>query len=227
MKKNVPIICAGAFIIIAVIAMLIFVFSGDNITNDSLIDLQGTWRIASSTDAGLTFANDNEFAVFTDKNVDIYKNNLSTPVSSGAYTVNGDRVRINDLGKEYEMNIATDNVIHLYYTNDTHFSLVRHANSDMTPVEVDKTIFSGKFTVLCHGGSAVTDEYIVFSENTMELYKNGSDTPATVSSYTWTENDKFSATELNMVMTPYIISDNSICFVEEETGYVWELKKAE
>lgn len=209
--------------------MLLFIFLDKNSTLTETINIEGTWKVATFTDNGIATIVDGEYMVFDPETVNDYRNNDDTPYVTSKYTIdNSMSMHLTDISKTYTVEKNTDNYVRLYENENTYIDLIRYANEDMSPLNIDISIITEKWDVIYrHTSNIYTGEYIVFDNGNISHYRGDSDAPIATSSYSWKDGNHLivDAWEKDMILYP--ISSNTIIFVETfpDYGFIWELKK--
>lgn len=231
MKKKVVYIICGAVILAALIGMLIFIFNGNNAGSDDeqkTINLVGTWEVAAVVQNDTPTFADEEFMVFTEDKASNYRSGNSEPFASSSYEISADsKLILPDISRNYTIDQKTDNCVRLYETADKYLLLIRYKNADMSEVAADKEVLIGKWNVLYRSADEKFEEVLEFSDDTLNDYRNGSSDPVSTSAYSWQEDKYIFADKWNKKFEFHSISDNTIIFIECDTGIAWELQKAE
>ena len=233
-KKNLLFVVGGVFVVIVLIAMLLFVFSGDD--NEELeavtIKLDGAWKVVAYIQADTTNVLDQEYFVFTDETANAYRNDKSTPYATSAYTFTTAtypnwELNLPDISRKYTVSVITDNYIRLYESSSVYMELIRFANKDLSDLDFTEDVVVGKWDVAYRNTSEViADEKLNFSDGTLDDYRNGSTEPIASVPYYWDENGYICVDALGAKMQCYPLSKDILIFVEADTGYVWELHTA-
>lgn len=233
MKKNLFYIIGAVIAVVAVAAMLVFVFSGEQAEAQPIdVDLDGTWKVVSYVQYGTGTQIDDEFVVIENGIISNYRSGEAEPYATSAYTLSLSEVygnldvTLTDLDTVLVMYMPTDNYICLYDEQDVYKALVRHGNADMSPVEFDPAILDGMWDVVFrHVNEEFTDEKLEFTDGTLAAYRNGAEEPVATVPYVWTEEGYLEIEALGKTMRCLKRDENNIYFVELPTGYVWELSK--
>ncbi len=226
MKKNTMLGLGAVIIFMSLSAMLFFIFtSGSTQENSSSINLIGTWRRVSNISNGEVSLLENEYLTFTDDKMNAYKDEVTEPYMTSSYKIKNEKnLILQDISKEYVITKVTNHILCFYEDETTYTYLIRYSDEFLNENAVDySSIVNGKWKVICHGGNAMVDEYIIFQNNLVEMYRNGEKEPSNVSTYYW-DNEQMIMDEFSLDMTVYRISNDTIIFVETGTGYIWELK---
>lgn len=218
MKKNIPVILGAAVIVIAVAAMLMFVFSGD-VSDTPVMDLTGTWKIVMNCSDGVPGIPENDSVVFDSETASVYQN--GQPYAVTGYTLGSVKLEMPDISRSYDFTKISDNLIKLVMTADNYMYLYRMDGPDAAVEDI-----TGSWDVLCHGGTASSGEKLVFADGTAQMFKDGSAEPAMTSAYTWTEDGHLLAQDWGMELVLAGASENQMILVDTNGGYVWQLQKA-
>lgn len=233
-KEKLLFITGGIIIAIALTAMLMFVFSGDD--NGELeavnIKLDGAWKVVAYIQAGTTNIPEQEFFVFSGDTANAYRNDKANPYATSAYTFTATtypnwELNLSDISRKYTVSVITDNYIRLYESSSVYLELIRYANEDLSDLYFTEDIVVGKWDVVYRNTSEViSDEKLYFHDGTLDDYRNGSTEPVASVPYYWDENNNICVDALGAKMQCYPLSEDVIIFVEAGTGYVWELHTA-
>ena len=171
---------------------------------------------------------DKEFMVFTDDQAKAYRNDSTEPYASSSYSIDSTMtLEMPEVSKKYMIDKRSDNHIRLYESAETYMYLIRYPNADMSEITIDTAVVTGKWNVVYRDtDSPIADEYLVFENGQMHDYRGNGETPAATMDYVWDGNQIIIST-INKTMTLHIISDTKIAFIETDTGFIWELGKAE
>lgn len=228
MKKKAGFIICGGFCCIAIVAMLIFVFSGDlDAGENETINLHGIWKITSYTTGEDVSLVEDEYFIISDEKVEKYKNTSEEPLTVSKYHIDESSIALEDIGETYKFEKITDNVIRFYVSQNQYFDLIRYENRDLLNISADISILTGKWNVVYRNtAEVITDEYLIFNDGRMTDYRNGDTIPSIDTAYFWKE-DHLIANELGIEMILNVVSKDTVIFVEVGTGYIWELQKSE
>lgn len=226
MKKNVIYVACGSFIIIAVIGLLLFIFSGENLTEKKDFDIDGRWRVVTYINNGEVNLIENEFMIFSDNHADAYRDGKEQPYASSNFTINSSQqMLLPEISKKYIIDIRSENHIRLYESADTYMYLIRYPNEDMCDEKIDISNILGKWDVVYRDSAEnYTNEYLVFEDKKMYDYQGNSESPVATLEYFW-DGNQIVIDSINKRMVLHIISDIEIIFVETDTGFLWELRK--
>lgn len=234
-KKNLLFIAGGIFIAVALAAMLLFVFSGDeNGESEAVsIKLDGAWKVVAYIQAGTTNIPEQEYFVFSGDTANAYRNDKANPYATSTYTFTAGtypnwELNLPDISRKYTVSVVTDNYIRLYENSSVYMELIRYANNDLSDLDFTEDVVVGKWNVVYRNTSEViADEILNFNDGILDDYRNGGSEPVASVPYYWDENGYICVDALNAKMRCYPLSDEVIIFVEAGTGYVWELHASE
>lgn len=226
-RKSVYLIC-GIILVAAIAALLAFVFSGGDTTENGKFDIAGTWRVVTYVKGGTATLIDNEFIVFADGQVKDYRDGGAEPYVSSSYSVDSAMtLEMPEISKKYTVDKRSDNHIRLYESAEIYMYLIRYPNADMSKVTIDPAIVTGKWNVVYRDiDRPIPNEYLVFENGQMHDYRESAETPAATMDYVWNGN-QIVIDAINKTMTLHIISSTEIAFIETDTGFIWELEAAE
>lgn len=229
MKKKVAIGFSSVFIIVAFIAMLTFVLSGDSTEEEQTIDFVGTWQVISYVDEKNVSLIENEFMVFDSDMVEDYREGKEQAYASSKYEFGSDStIKFPDISREYLYKVISDDIVCFYEKADTYMILIRYPNEDRTPLKLEQSILTGRWKVTyrqMEGG--IIDQELEFGNDTIADYRNGASEPASSSSYFWNESGHLIAEAWDKKMAFYPLDKNKVVLLELDTGFVWELQKME
>lgn len=233
-KKNLVFIAGGIFIAVALTAMLLFVFSGDDneATEAVSIKLDGAWKVVAYIQAGTTSIPEQEYFVFSGETANAYRNDKSTPYATSTYTFTAVtypnwELNLSDISRKYTVSLITDNYIRLYESSSVYLELIRYANEDLSDLVFAEDVVVGKWDVAYRNTSEViADEKLHFHDGILDDYRNASIEPVASVPYYWDEDGYICVDALGAKMQCYPRSEDVIIFVEAGTGYVWELHTA-
>ena len=225
-KKSVIIIAVSAFVLVAIAMLLIFVFSGNSMDDMKAIELNGTWKVAAYFSNGSPTLPENEYMIFNDDTATAYRDGAT--IATSTYSLTGGTIlELSDISRQYTIERRTDNYIRLYESSSVYMELIRYPKEDLSSSSVDKSKLYDSWKVSYRNtDTPITDETLVFTENEIKDYRNGSDDPAAVSSYTWTKSDCLLAEKWGIEFQLVQLSDNTILFIETKSGLIWELNRA-
>lgn len=226
MKKKVLFITCAVVALIAVAAMLIFVFSGndDPAPEQKALDISGTWEVVAMVQNDSPVFLDGQYMTFLEDNAKCYKDGNKTPYAESSYNVEGNILNLPDIGREYTVTVDTKNYIRLYESPEKWMVLIRYPNSDLTDVALDQTSIQGKWNVL-YKASGPVSEVLEFTKDTLNDYRNGATAPDATSSYSWKDGGIIYADKWNKEFEYHYVSESTVVFIETDTGYIWELER--
>lgn len=228
MKKKLIYVIVGVILVAVIVALLVFAFSGDNTSGSKKVDINGTWRVVTCVKNGTATLIDNEFMIFTDDRANSYRDGNAEPYASSSYSID-DAMTLDlpDLSRKYTIDRRSDNHIRLYENGEVYMYLIRYPNEDMSEVTMDTAIVAGKWDVVYRDtDKPISDEYLIFENSKMYDYRGDDVNPAATMDYVWYGKQIVIST-IDKTMVLHCISDTEIAFIETDTGFIWELKKAE
>lgn len=222
-KKYIIIICCIILFISTIFAVAFLIKTNSLINNENvkinvqqLTDsLQGTWFFAA-------FDKDMECIVrFDGDTIECDGNKQLFP--SGSFTINNNGHMIIKQG-EFDLMIdkPTDEVCKFIDTNSGHQYTIIKKSSDQS---VSKDELLGDWTVLLHGNTFVSNEQLSITDNTIKLYKDNNDNAVLNSMYSFDESSVITLDSSSLMLKTIKIEKDIICFIEKDSGYVWEIKK--
>lgn len=224
-KKSIYITC-GIFITIAIVAMFVFIFGGENTFDSEKIDVEGTWKVATYINSENITLVDDEYMVFDLEKATNYRNG-AVYLESRYLMEDNSTIKLKDINCEYRVEKYTDNYIRLYENKNVYMDLIKCFDADLSEKVIDTSIVSGRWNVIYRQtDQVIVDEYLVFEDEVMSDYRNGEVVPVLVSDYSWQYGNHLIAESLGKDMVLNIISDNIIILIETDTGYIMELHKA-
>lgn len=225
--KKLAIGLASAFVVIALVVMLIFVLFGneDSKQPDKKLNLEGTWRVVSNINGEIVSIVENEYMIFNDKVAYDYKGDVEKPYVESKYTLNGDNLKLTDISREYVLSEVTDNILCLYETPEKCMYLVKYPTEEIKPYEIKESDVQGKWTVICHAGTKVSGEAIAFNDEVFELYTNGETKASSTATFQWTDDSHIIVDAWSIDVVIHFVTESVMVLVETDTGYTWELVK--
>lgn len=225
-KKSVIIFTMSAFVILAIGALVIFAFSGNLTGNVKTVNLSGTWKVAAYFSNGTPTLPDKEFMVFTDDSAIAHRDGVAIATSKYSIT-GGTNLELTEISRKYTVEHRTDNYVRLYENASVYMELIRYPNEDLSDISVDATKLYDKWNVVYRNtNTPIADEILIFTENAIKDYRNGSTEPAAVSNYSWTNEDCLLADKWGIEFQLIQLSEYSIFFIEKQSGLIWELHRA-
>ncbi len=226
-KKSVMIIAVSAFVIVAIAVLMIFILSGDPTGDIKTVDLTGTWKVAAYFSNGTPALPENEFMIFTDDRAVAHRDG-ATIATSGYTLTDGKNLELPEISRSYIVERRTDNYIRLYENASVYMELIRYPNEDLGDISIDASKLRDRWNVVYRNtDTPIADEILVFTENQIEDYRNGSVEPAAVSDYAWTCEDCLFADRWGIEFQLIQFSDTTIFFIEKQSGLIWELHRAQ
>ena len=139
-KKTAMIVAASVFVLVAIAALLIFVFSGDPKADMKTVELNGTWKVAAYFSNGTHTLPESEYITFTDDCATAYKDGAT--IATGTYSfADGTNLELNDISRKYKVERRTDNYIRLYESTHVYMELIRYPNDDLSASSVNTSKF--------------------------------------------------------------------------------------
>lgn len=229
MKKKLFFIISGVVIAVSITVMVMFVFSScdDVITEPK--NVEGTWKVAVSVSSGTMSIVDNEYMVFSGDTASDYRDGAVFVESSFSLDSN-QQLTLSDIGRKYSVTHYTDNYIRLYGSQDTYMDLIRYSNPSMSPLDFDTASFDGTWDIAFRmTDHAYAGDYMVFENGMASQYSGGVSKPVTTSAYSWQDGNHLLVDVWSKEMVAYPLSNSTIILVElaPDTGYIWELQRAE
>lgn len=225
MKKKVYIGAAIVIVVIAIIALIGFVFSGK--PAEASFELNGVWKVANNVNRGAVSIPQNEYMIFNDGEVSDYRDGNSTPFAKSSYKISGDTLELPDISRTYHISQQTEQYISLYIADDTYISLVKADSEETLSSSFDSTSVTGKWNVTYRPtAEPIVNEYLIFENGILTDYRNNSETPSIKAVYEWNDN-VIKAPDLGIEMLGSKVAANRIILVDINDGYVWLLTKAE
>lgn len=231
MKSKVPFIVCGVVVIIAIVAMVVFIFSGSNEVAVEPVNIEGTWKVAVYVNNGTTSIIDNEYMVFDEENASDYRDNMTEPYVTSSYTIDSSlMLALPDISRNYSIEKYTENYIRLYESQSVYMELIRYGNADISPLDIDPAAFEGKWNIVYRNTSNVyAGDYMVFENGTAAQYSAGASEPVATSSFSWQDGNHLVVDGWSKELVLYPLSDNTIIMVElaTESGFIWEFQRAD
>ena len=230
MKRKGFFIVGGIVIAIAITFMLVFVFSGnDKKTDNTSIQMDGTWKVVTYVNNGEVSIVENEFMVFDNETANDYRDGNDIPYASSKYVLENNELILQDISRKYIVDQKTANYICLYEKKDVYMALIRYRNADMTDVEIEQDFLIGKWNIAYRNSSQpYAGDYLLFEENgNISQYKAGSEQAVATSQYIQ-EKGHLVVDDFNKDMIIYPVSNDTVILLElsADKGFIWELKKA-
>ena len=227
MKKNTLFYIIGAaVIVIAVVALAIFLIATRGLGTTESFSLEGTWKVY----ARYKNVVDEEYMVFTEDTVTDYRNGSEAFTGSYEWIDNDTSIKIPSLNKEFYIHKKTENAIVLVEPGDTEQSYLRWelVRVDNYPVTFNQADIKGDWTVVIHSDGVAEGEMLRFADNTMEFYREGA--LAKSSTYVWRDENTVYIEGLDMLCKVYKVDSDTVVLVQyvqkdNYTDYsIWEIK---
>ncbi len=231
MKKKAPIIVCGVVVIVAIIAMVVFVFSGSNDVPVESVNMEGTWKVAVYVNNGTVSIIDNEYMIFGEDSVSDYRDSTTEAYATSSYTIDESlQLALPDISRNYSIEKYTENYVRLYEGQNVYMELIRYGNADMSPLDVDTAAFEGKWNITYRNTDNVyAGAYMVFENGTAAQYSAGSNDPVATSDFTWQDGNHLIVDGWGKDLVLYPVSDDTVIMVELATdnGFIWEFQRGE
>lgn len=214
-------------LVLLVLSMLVVVGNVFVVTSEEMKDvakepeLSGLWRVTM-------YAKDmvmvNKTLAFQGDTVVYHPSDEDEDVTS-RYEINDDYLALTDIGKTFQMVFRTEHFIELIEVdNGPHWLILKM--SDDIALKQEQVDYTGEWKVLLHGNTLV-EERFVLQDNEITFYKQGSDEPFFVGSYEWVDTNVMYLDALKLKLCFYRLNEECATMWETETGYVWEIQRAE
>ena len=220
MKKKLPLILGAVAVVLALVAMIAFVAGGDY-NDEPVMDLSGSWKIVMDCAEGAPAIPADNIVVFDAEQATIYRD--GTEFAASSYNLGAVRLELPEMSREYDFTKVSDHLIKLVMTEKNYMYLYRLSGDELEAI--DTAQITGKWDVLCHGGTAAYDEYMLFENGMFADYQGSGSEPAAQAAYTW-ESNVLNVADLGMQMEVVAQTPDRIIMVQLGAGYVWELQKA-
>lgn len=231
MKKKAPFIVCGVVILLVVVAMIVFIFSGSNDVAVEPANIEGIWKVAVYVNNGAVSIIDNEYMVFDEESVSDYRDNTTEPYATSNYTIDSSlQLALPDISRNYSIEKYTENYIRLYESQSVYMELIRYGNMDMSPLDVDSTAFEGKWNIVYRNTANVyAGDYMIFENGIASHYSAGSSEPLAISSFSWQNDNHLLVDGWSKELVLYPLSNDTVIMVElaTESGFIWEFQRAE
>lgn len=227
-KRSVFMIVGGILVAIALVVSLVFVFNGTEDNSGDIgqtpLVLPGTWHLVANFTNDAPIFVENQYIIFTDSAVQMYKDATGEPYATSSYTLNdANQLTLSDIGREYKLAVKTANCIRLYDGTENYMLLIRNNSDDRTREDVTAEKLAGKWNVTLKAEDKNNGEALEFEGAALKYYKPGNTTPAATVDFS-VENNTLTASALGLIMRCYKVNDMVIIFVDQN-GIVWELTK--
>lgn len=225
MKKKVYIGAAIVIVAIAMIALMVFVFSGK--PAETSLELSGVWKVAKNVNEGSISIPQNEYMIFNNGEASDYRDGDPTPFAKSSYKISGDSLELPDISRTYHISQQTEQYISLYTADDTYISLVKADSEETLNSSFDPTSVTGKWNVVYRPtAEPIVNEYLIFENGILADYRDNSETPSIEAAYEWNDN-VIKAPDLGVEMLGSKVAADRIILVDINEGYIWLLTKAE
>ena len=225
MKKKVIIGVAAAVVVIAIAALLVFVFSGKN--GENTFNLSGIWKVVTNVNDGVVSIPQNEYMVFNEGEASDYRDGSTEPYVTSSYKITGEVLELPDISRTYHIAQQTEGYISLYTNDNTFMTLVKAENESILNDSFDSQSISGKWNVTYRPtDKPIVNEYLVFDDVMLADYRDNAEEPTIEAEYEWNDNI-IKAPALDIEMMGARVATNKIVLIDINEGYVWLLTKAE
>lgn len=225
MKKKVVIGVAAAVVVVAIAALMVFVFSGKN--EENAFGLSGVWKVATNVNDGVVSIPQNEYMVFNEGEASDYRDGNAEPYVKSSYKIAGDVLELPDISRTYHIDRQTEEYISLYTNDNTFMTLVKAENETILNDSFDSRSISGKWNVTYRPtDKPIVNEYLIFNNGVLADYRDNAEQPAIEAEYEWNDNI-IKAPALGIEMMGSRVATNKIVLIDINEGYVWLLTKVE
>lgn len=225
MKKKVYIGAAIVIVAIAMIALMVFVFSGK--PAETSLELSGVWKVVKNVNEGSISIPQNEYMIFNDGEASDYRDGNPVPFAKSSYKISGDTLELPDISRTYHISQQTEQYISLYTADDTYISLVKADSEETLNSPFDPASVTGKWNVVYRPtAEPIVNEYLIFENGILADYRDNSETPSIEAVYEWNDN-VINAPDLGVEMLGAKVAADRIILVDINEGYIWLLTKAE
>ena len=225
MKKKVYIGAAIVIVAIAMIALMVFVFSGK--PAETSLELSGVWKVVKNVNEGSISIPQNEYMIFNDGEARDYRDGNPAPFAKSSYKISGDTLELPDISRTYHISQQTEQYISLYTADDTYISLVKADSEETLNSPFDPASVTGKWNVVYRPtAEPIVNEYLIFENGILADYRDNSETPSIEAVYEWNDN-VINAPDLGVEMLGAKVAADRIILVDINEGYIWLLTKAE
>lgn len=223
MKKRMIWIICSIVVILAIVAMLLFIVKGKkaDVESDSML---GTWLILAEKENGVVnVPEENQFLVFDEEYVNKFIDNGSEAVFTDEYEYKGSNLlTLKKSGLSYHIENKGNNIYSLWQDDNNSYNIVRYPDASRNKVIVDKKILINQWIVYRNGQDS--NEEIVFSDNDMKDYRDDKEKPFITSNYEWRDDKTLVIEAIDLCVRYMPLSDKEINFVDESTGEVMNLQ---
>lgn len=225
MKKNFVVGVASTVVIIAIVVLMVFVFSGKDEENS--FSLSGIWKVAVNVNDGTVSIPQDEFMVFSDNNASDYRDGNAEPFVKSTFKISEDVLELPDISKTYHVVQHTDTCISLYTNDATFVTLVQAESESFMKEPLDTNTVVGKWSVVYRPTEKpIVNEYLFFHEGVLKDYRDNSEQPAIEAAYEW-NGCTIKVPDLGVEMFGARIGSNRIVLVDVHQGFVWLLTEVE
>lgn len=225
MKKKIVISVVAAVVVIAIAALMVFVFSGKN--EENAFDLSGVWKVATNVSDGAVSIPQNEYMVFSEGKASDYRDGITEPYVTSSYKISGEVLELPDISRTYHIAQQTEGYISFYTSDNTFMTLVKAENETILNDSFDAQSVSGKWNVTYRPtDKPIVNEYLIFNDGVLADYRDNAEEPAIEAEYEWNDNI-IKAPALGIEMMGARVATNKIILIDINEGYVWLLTKAE
>ncbi len=209
-----------ALIVVALVVTGIFLYKTKDEGKDLAFNIEGTWKVLENAGERV----DTEFLVFENATASQYRD--GKVVHTSAYTIKGTDVYLKDLDVQYYIHFISENNIVLVNTADkSELRVIRVGGMDNKTVEDKKAVIIGKWKVVMQGNLPDADnEYVIFTENTFEDYRNGSEEPFISCPYYWDDNGLVHIETMSKIVEIYPVTDDFVIMLDESET-IWEISR--
>lgn len=225
MKRKFLVGAIAIIVVIAIVALMIFVFSGKD--KESSFDLNGVWKVANNVTDGSISIPQSEYIIFSEDEASGYRDGNAEPYIESSYNISGDVLELPDISRTYHIAQQTEQYISLYTTDKTYMVLVKADSEETLKNDFDSTSVSGKWSVTYRPTEEpIVNEYLVFENGMLADYRDNSEKPSIEAKYEWNDNI-ITVPDLEIEMMGSRVADSRIILVDVHDGYVWLLTETE
>lgn len=225
MKKKVIIGVVAAVVVIAIAALLVFVFSVKN--GENAFNLSGIWKVVTNVNDGVVSIPQNEYMVFNEGEASDYRDGSTESYVTSSYKITGEVLELPDISRTYHIAQQAEEYISLYTNDNTFMTLVKAENESILNDSFDSQSISGKWNVTYRPtDKPIVNEYLVFDDGMLTDFRDNAEEPTIEAEYEWNDNI-IKAPALGIEMMGARVATNKIVLIDINEGYVWLLTKAE
>ncbi len=227
MKKKIIYGICAAVVVVAVALCLIFVFSGNIEVAKQAPNFEGTWMICANYTSEVPAFNENQFIVFKNETVKIYKDDLKNPYATSKYIIDdANNLVLSDIDRKYLIDKKTDNCIRLYENAESFMLIVKNNSPELAVAGCTANDFKGSWNVVMKGSEINMGDSLAFAEDSLEYYRaSAPDSPATTSTYNVSDDSILTAQEAGLSLKCYKAADGHIVMLDKNTSNAWEIAK--